>query len=47
MNCSEAKPFNENYLTSDFYTNSVISRVLPTREDYIGNRGKVYRVCLI
>ena len=25
MNCSEAK-FYENYLTSDFYTNTVISR---------------------
>ena len=42
MNCSEAKCY-ENYLTSDFHTNTVISLVAyRTHQDGFQNRDKVY-----
>ena len=41
MNFSEAM-FYENYLTSDFQTNTVIPSVLPTRQNGVENRDKVY-----
>ena len=41
MNISEAM-FYENYLTSDFHTNTVISSLLPTRQNGVENRDKAY-----
>ena len=41
MNCLEAM-FYENYLTSDFHTNTVISSCLPTRQNGVENRDKAY-----
>ena len=44
MNCSEAK-FYENYLISDFHTNTVISRRVtsPAHQDGFQNRDKIYK----
>ena len=41
MNCSGAK-FYENYLTSNFHTNTVIFKTchVPTRQNGVGNRDK-------
>ena len=41
MNFSEAM-FYENYLTSDFHTNTVTSSLLPTRQNGVENRDKAY-----
>ena len=41
MNVSEAM-YYENYLTSDFHTNTVISDALPTRQNGVENRHKAY-----
>ena len=41
MNFSEAM-FYENYLTSDFHTNTVIKACLPTHQNGVENRDKVY-----
>ena len=41
MNFSEAM-FYENYLTSDFHTNTVIQACLPTRQNGVENRDKAY-----
>ena len=44
MNFSQAI-FYENYLTSDFHTNTVISRRLPTGQNGVENRDKAYFRC--
>ena len=44
MNFSQAI-FYENYLTSDFHTNTVISRRLPTGQNGVENRDKAYFLC--
>ena len=41
MNFSEAM-FYENYLTSDFHTNTVISACLPICQNGVENRDKAY-----